>query len=63
MEKYAARYICDGKIVGYFQGRGEIGPRSLGNRSILADPTNNFETYYKSTFKKRDCICLMLLQF
>ncbi|MBZ5509905.1 MAG: carbamoyltransferase [Acidobacteriia bacterium] len=27
-----------GKVVGWFQGRGEWGPRALGNRSILADP-------------------------
>ncbi|MEL6673813.1 MAG: carbamoyltransferase N-terminal domain-containing protein [Bacteroidota bacterium] len=29
-----------GKIVGWYQGRGEAGPRALGNRSILADPGN-----------------------
>ncbi|MFP4131767.1 MAG: carbamoyltransferase C-terminal domain-containing protein, partial [Thiohalospira sp.] len=29
----------EGKIIGWFQGRMEIGPRALGNRSILADPT------------------------
>jgi carbamoyltransferase len=33
-----ARHIADGKIVGWFQGRMEFGPRALGNRSILADP-------------------------
>lgn len=33
-----ARDLADGKIVGWFQGRFEIGPRALGNRSILADP-------------------------
>src|SRR2546429_94101 len=33
-----AREIADGKIVGWFQGRMEFGPRALGNRSILADP-------------------------
>jgi carbamoyltransferase len=33
-----ARHISDGKIVGWFQGRMEFGPRALGNRSILADP-------------------------
>lgn len=32
--------ISDGKIVGWFQGRMEFGPRALGNRSILADPRN-----------------------
>jgi len=29
-----------GKIVGVFRGRSEFGPRALGNRSILVDPTN-----------------------
>lgn len=33
-----ARYIKEGNIVGWFQGRSEIGPRALGNRSILANP-------------------------
>lgn len=34
----AAQYISQGKIVGWFQDGSEIGPRALGNRSILADP-------------------------
>ena len=34
----AAKILADGKIVGWFQGRMEFGPRALGNRSILADP-------------------------
>ncbi|MEM3519382.1 MAG: carbamoyltransferase N-terminal domain-containing protein, partial [Candidatus Hadarchaeales archaeon] len=34
-----AELLAKGKIVGWFQGRMEIGPRALGNRSILADPT------------------------
>lgn len=34
----AARLIADGRIVGWFQGPLEFGPRALGNRSILADP-------------------------
>ena len=34
----AARLLADGRIVGWFQGRAEIGPRALGARSILADP-------------------------
>ena len=33
-----AAQIADGKVVGWFQGRSEFGPRALGNRSILADP-------------------------
>ncbi len=31
-------YLKEGKIIGWFQGRMEWGPRALGNRSILADP-------------------------
>jgi carbamoyltransferase len=31
-------YLCDGRIVGWFQGRMEVGARALGGRSILANP-------------------------
>ncbi|MEY2473860.1 MAG: carbamoyltransferase [Actinomycetota bacterium] len=34
-----ARRLRDGAIVGWYQGRAELGPRALGNRSILCDPT------------------------
>jgi carbamoyltransferase len=33
-----AAAIADGKVVGWFQGRMEWGPRALGNRSIVCDP-------------------------
>jgi carbamoyltransferase len=33
-----AKVLSDEKVVGWFQGRMEFGPRSLGNRSIIADP-------------------------
>jgi carbamoyltransferase len=33
-----AAHIANGKIVGWFQGRMEFGPRALGNRSIVVDP-------------------------
>jgi carbamoyltransferase len=33
-----ARMLADGKVIGWFQGRMEFGPRALGARSILADP-------------------------
>lgn len=36
-----AQYIADGKVIGWFQGRMEWGPRALGNRSILGDPRRN----------------------
>lgn len=38
VESEAARLLSEGKVVGWFQGRMEFGPRALGNRSILADP-------------------------
>jgi len=34
----AAELLSSGKILGWFQGRMEFGPRALGSRSILADP-------------------------
>jgi len=39
--KKAAEYLRDNKIIGWFQGRMEAGPRALGNRSILANPFSN----------------------
>ncbi|MGO9482548.1 MAG: carbamoyltransferase [Candidatus Kryptoniota bacterium] len=36
----AARLIADQKVIGWFQGRMEFGPRALGNRSIIADARN-----------------------
>jgi carbamoyltransferase len=33
-----AKFLAEGKIVGWHQGKGEVGPRALGNRSILMDP-------------------------
>ncbi len=35
-----AQRLSQGKVIGWFQGRMEFGPRSLGARSILADPRN-----------------------
>ncbi len=36
--KHTADALVEGKIVGWFQGRMELGARALGNRSLLADP-------------------------
>ncbi|MXV62224.1 carbamoyltransferase [Natronorubrum sp. JWXQ-INN-674] len=38
LERRVAELLADGALVGWFQGRMELGPRALGNRSILADP-------------------------
>ncbi len=37
----SARMIAEGKVIGWFQGRLEFGPRALGARSLLADPRHN----------------------
>jgi len=34
----AAKDLADDRVIGWFEGRSEIGPRALGHRSILADP-------------------------
>ena len=39
IEEVTAGLLHEGQIVCWFQGRMEIGPRALGNRSILANPT------------------------
>ena len=47
--------LSQGKIVGYFSGRMEIGPRALGHRSILADPSNpSMKDILNSRIKKRE---------
>jgi carbamoyltransferase len=38
LARRTARFIADGNVVGWHQGRMEFGPRALGGRSILADP-------------------------
>ncbi|MBI2667515.1 carbamoyltransferase [Candidatus Woesearchaeota archaeon] len=43
--KRVARLINNNRIIGWFQGRMEFGPRALGNRSILANPTNKDMKY------------------
>lgn len=37
--KIVAKALADGKIIGWVQGKAEFGPRALGNRSILANPS------------------------
>ena len=53
--KRVARDLADGKIVGWFQGRTEWGPRALGNRSILVDPRGkDIKDILNSRIKKRE---------
>ncbi|WP_163324848.1 carbamoyltransferase family protein [Draconibacterium mangrovi] len=47
--------ILEGKIVGWFQGRMEYGPRALGNRSILADARHQkIHSFINEKIKKRE---------
>ncbi len=53
-----AGWLDDGKVVGWFQGRMEFGPRALGGRSILGDPRNpdmqkklNLKIKYRESFR------------
>lgn len=48
--KIGAKLIADQKIIGWFQGRMEFGPRALGSRSILADAQNK-ENWQKVNLK------------
>jgi carbamoyltransferase len=50
-----AAAIADGKVVGWFQGRMEWGPRALGNRSIVCDPRRpDMKTILNAKIKRRE---------
>ena len=50
-----AAHIADGRVIGWFQGKMEFGPRALGNRSILADPRRaEMRDYINSVVKHRE---------
>ncbi len=47
--------LREGKVVGWYQGRSEWGPRALGNRSILADPTHpDMKEIINAKIKRRE---------
>ena len=53
--KFVAQEISKNKVIGWFQGKMEWGPRSLGNRSIIADPRNtNVKDLLNSKIKRRE---------
>ena len=55
LTKIAAKIISDGNVVGWYQGRSEWGSRALGNRSILANPSNkNMKEIINAKIKKRE---------
>lgn len=60
-----SEYLMNGKIIGWFQGRMEFGPNSLGNRSILADPRNkdmkskiNLKVKHRENFRTLSSVVL-----
>ena len=53
--KETAKLIKENKIIGWFQGSMEFGPRALGNRSILANPLNpDMQNILNEKIKKRE---------
>ncbi len=50
----AARDVAAGRIVAWFEGRSEVGPRALGHRSILADPRDAAKWREVNRVKKRE---------
>jgi len=55
LTKITASHIADGKVVGWFQGRMEWGPRALGNRSIVCDPRrDNMKDIINLKIKRRE---------
>ena len=50
-----ASAIADGKVIGWFQGRMEWGPRALGNRSIVCDPRRaDMKALLNAKIKRRE---------
>ena len=53
--KVTSQYLSKGKIVGWFQGKAEFGPRALGNRSILCKPyPKEMKSYLNKMVKFRE---------
>jgi carbamoyltransferase len=50
-----SHWLTQNRVIGWFQDQSEIGPRALGNRSILASPINKWMTgHINSDIKKRE---------
>jgi len=50
-----AQLLQDGNVIGWFQGRAEFGPRALGNRSIIVDPSrSDTKDLLNSKIKRRE---------
>jgi len=50
----SAQALSYGKVVAWFQGAAEVGPRALGNRSILANPAINEMHHFLNVIKSRE---------
>lgn len=51
----AAQYLSEGKVIAWFWGGSEVGPRALGHRSILADPRDpKIKDYLNHQIKHRE---------
>ncbi len=60
-----ARLMADGRVIGFFSGRMEFGPRALGGRSIIGDPRNpemqkvmNLKIKFRESFRPFAPSCL-----
>jgi carbamoyltransferase len=51
---YTAISLQHNKIIGWYQGKSEFGPRALGNRSILANPCYDNKDHLNTKVKKRE---------
>jgi carbamoyltransferase len=58
LSRLVAEYLAEGKVIGWFQGHMEFGPRALGGRSILGDPRSekmqsvmNLKIKYRESFR------------
>ena len=58
LSRRVAEYLAEGKVIGWFQGHMEFGPRALGGRSILGDPRSekmqsvmNLKIKYRESFR------------
>ncbi|MEK7355760.1 MAG: carbamoyltransferase C-terminal domain-containing protein, partial [Bdellovibrionota bacterium] len=63
--EFTAGKLAEGEIVAWYQGRSESGPRALGHRSILADPSRaglkdelNSRIKFREDFRPYGCSCL-----
>ena len=64
LPKRVAAVLAEGKVVGWFQGRMEFGPRALGGRSILGDPRSeetqsvmNLKIKFRESFRPFAPLC------